>query len=543
MKDSMQGVVYYCIYGDNDEKYRFDVNRVGFSNDDGGFLGTLIDDKERNMFMVDVSGGVKTKYLNGVTRSTYTRDGWKTDDEYVSEDEYKMELYEKLYNLYYSDLSKLQDEYFSKSIRYKISFNKLATNTVFRPENCISIDKYSDNVDLKVIGDNIYFKDKHTKGYSYYASSLIMNMTNDEIKAYLENLDSNKNYYEKENKKEVNIEGSLFEQATKELHFNDEKMKNIISDDFRKQLLERSERIEEKYLQLPKDNSKKIRDLAEDITKDYTNQYDKAEAICNYLKGNYKYSTKLNKLPKGKDPVEYFLFEEKKGYCTYFASSMAILCRNVGIPTRYVEGAFINYKQKKDDAFVVKSGASHAWTEIYLEGFGWVRMDPTPGYEGNSINWGRIDYSKTNESGYDVPLPEQTDTTQIISLIENNSHNYVFRWIKYITILVGIIVFLILCVLLLYKWNERRIYKKASNREKLFICMKKIFSSLNKSGYPIKYGETIKEYLERLKSDESFEYDDIIDLLELFQVVRYSNKVVTQEEVKKIENAAAKKYK
>lgn len=72
--------------------------------------------------------------------------------------------------------------------------------------------------------------------------------------------------------------------------------------------------------------------------------------------------------------------------------------------------------------------------------------------------------------------------------------------------------------------------------------MKKIFSSLNKLGYPIIYGETIKEYLERLKSNENFEYDDIIDLLEWFQYVRYSNKSVAQEEVKKIENAASKKY-
>ena len=542
VKDSMQGLVYYCIYGNNDEKYRFDVNRAGFSDEGGGFLGTLIDDKERNMFTVDVSDSVKTRYLYGITRSTYTRDGWQTDDEYVSEDEYKMELNEKLYNLYYSDLSNLQDEYFSRRVRYKISFNKLATNTVFRPENCISIDKYSDNADLKTIGDNIYFKNKHTKGYSYYASSLIMNMNNDEIKAYLERLNSKKNYYAKENKKEIDIEGSLFEQTAKELNFNDEKIKNIISDNFRKQLLERSKRIEEKYLQLPKDNSKKIKDLAEEITKGCTNQYDKAEAICNYLKENYKYSTKLDELPDGKDPVEYFLFEEKKGYCTYFASSMAILCRDVGIPTRYVEGAFINYRQKKDDAFVVKSGASHAWTEIYLEGFGWVRMDSTPGYGVDSISWRIINYSNRNENGYEVPVTEQTDSTQIISSLQSQPNNNVLVWIKYIIILVSIIVFLILCVLLLYKWNERRLYKKATNKEKAFICMKKIFSSLNKLGYPIIYGETIKEYLERLKSNENFEYDDIIDLLEWFQYVRYSNKSVAQEEVKKIENAASKKY-
>ena len=544
VKDSIQGGVYYCIYGENDEKYRFDVNRAGFSNDGEGFLGNLlIDEKGRNMFYLHVDSNVKTKYLDGATYSIYTRDGWKNDDEYVSQDEYKMELYEKLYNLYYSDLSNLNDEYFSKRIKYKISFNKLVTNTVFRPENCISIDGYSDKAELKTIGDNIYFKNKHTKGYSYYASSLIMNMTNDEVKAYLESLDSDKNYYEKENKKETDIKGSLFEQTANELNLSDERIKSIISDDFRMKLLGRSKKIKEKYLQLPEDNPKKIKELAEEITKDYTNQYDKAEAIYNYLKENYEYSTELDELPAGKDPIEYFLFEEKKGYCTYFASSMAILCRNAGIPTRYVEGAFVNYKQKKDDAFIVKSGASHAWTEIYLEGFGWVRMDPTPGYDVYGINWGKIDYSKSSESGHRVSAPEQPNTNKTISILEEESHTDVFKWIRYGTILVGIIIFVLLCVLVLYKCNERRMYKKASSKGKAFICMKKIFSSLNKLGYPIKDGETIKEYAERLKSNKSFEYDEIIDLLEWFQCVRYSNKTVTQEEVKKIENAAAKKYK
>ena len=68
--------------------------------------------------------------------------------------------------------------------------------------------------------------------------------------------------------------------------------------------------------------------------------------------------------------------------------------------------------------------------------------------------------------------------------------------------------------------NERRIYRKSTNKEKALICMKKIFSSLEKLGYPIIYGETIKEYLERLKSNENFEYDNINQFIRMVSICK-----------------------
>lgn len=82
------------------------------------------------------------------------------------------------------------------------------------------------------------------------------------------------------------------------------------------------------------------------------------------------------------DACAWFLLREKKGYCTYFATAMTLLCRISGIPARYVTG----YVACPQNGQATVTGAdAHAWTEIYLNGFGWLTVDATPsGNEGDS---------------------------------------------------------------------------------------------------------------------------------------------------------------
>lgn len=90
------------------------------------------------------------------------------------------------------------------------------------------------------------------------------------------------------------------------------------------------------------------------------------------------------------DFVSSFLLDTRKGYCTYFATAMTVMCRISGIPARYVEG-FVADPDMNGRAWVTgKQG--HAWTEVYLAGFGWLTFDSTPqdaigsnaGFSGNS---------------------------------------------------------------------------------------------------------------------------------------------------------------
>ncbi len=109
-----------------------------------------------------------------------------------------------------------------------------------------------------------------------------------------------------------------------------------------------------------------------------------AEYVAGVLKGRFEYSKKPGRIPSGEDPVEYFLTDGKKGYCTHFASAGAMILRKLGIPARYVSGYRVDYSSIKEDsngnytASVTDSDA-HAWVEVYLNDIGWVPVEMTPG--------------------------------------------------------------------------------------------------------------------------------------------------------------------
>jgi tetratricopeptide (TPR) repeat protein len=117
--------------------------------------------------------------------------------------------------------------------------------------------------------------------------------------------------------------------------------------------------------------------LAQKITEGIGNYTDKVEQIFKYLKnGAYRYSLKPGIAPEG-DQLSYFLFQSKKGYCSYFAFSMALLLRSLGIPTRVAAGFFIDPGTNTFNYYPVRSDMAHAWVEVCYPGYGWIEYDPT----------------------------------------------------------------------------------------------------------------------------------------------------------------------
>jgi hypothetical protein len=136
----------------------------------------------------------------------------------------------------------------------------------------------------------------------------------------------------------------------------------------------------EPYLQLPDDLPQRVRDLAQEITAEYDNAYDKATAIQNYLR-EYTYNEKIPSPPPGVDRVDYFLFEMKEGYCNYYASSMVVMSRAVGIPARMAAGYTRGEWNTDTKAYRVREHNAHTWVEVYLPRFGWVEFEPTASEE------------------------------------------------------------------------------------------------------------------------------------------------------------------
>jgi hypothetical protein len=126
----------------------------------------------------------------------------------------------------------------------------------------------------------------------------------------------------------------------------------------------------------------RVRDLAYRVTEGAKSDFEKATAIKMEIERRVMYNIRARRTPRDEDPVEYFLFESNEGYCDLFASSMAVMARSVGLPSRYVIGYIINDAQRDDDGFfTIRARDYHAWCEIYFEGVGWVPFDPTEGAE------------------------------------------------------------------------------------------------------------------------------------------------------------------
>ena len=143
------------------------------------------------------------------------------------------------------------------------------------------------------------------------------------------------------------------------------------------------------YLRLPAVDPRVPR-LAAQITATAHNNYDKAAALENYLRTRFGYTLDLPPTPP-KDPIANFLFERKQGHCEYFASSMAVMLRTLGIPSRVVNGFRSDEFNDLTGNYVVRAKDAHAWVEAYFPGYGWQTFDPTPGGAANTPQgWARV---------------------------------------------------------------------------------------------------------------------------------------------------------
>ena len=146
-----------------------------------------------------------------------------------------------------------------------------------------------------------------------------------------------------------------------------------------------SPEMRETYLQLPERLDPRIPGLARQITAAANNPFDKAVAMENYLRSNFGYTLNLQG-NAGADPLAHFLFVTKAGHCEYFASSMAVMLRTLGIPSREVNGFLPGEYNDIGGDYIVRGSDAHSWVEAYFPGSGWLTFDPTPG--GNAESGG-----------------------------------------------------------------------------------------------------------------------------------------------------------
>ena len=145
----------------------------------------------------------------------------------------------------------------------------------------------------------------------------------------------------------------------------------------------------ESYLQLPPIDLR-VSHLAEQITSSAPSNYEKALAIELYLRTHFGYTLQLGRAHP-QDPLANFLFERKQGHCEYFASSMAVMLRTLGIPSRIVNGFRGGEFNDLTGQYVIRASNAHSWVEAFFPGFGWISFDPTPAASlPTHTGWSRI---------------------------------------------------------------------------------------------------------------------------------------------------------
>ena len=134
--------------------------------------------------------------------------------------------------------------------------------------------------------------------------------------------------------------------------------------------------VQQNYLEIPEEIKKTIKQLSCHVNKENSILYN-IEEIQKFLKNNYQYTYRPGLTGQDKDPVNEFLTERKRGFCTQFASAAVFLFREAGIPARYVEGYKIRADQWRLGKAQVTDYEAHAWTEIYIEHIGWIPVEVT----------------------------------------------------------------------------------------------------------------------------------------------------------------------
>ena len=333
------------------KKERYSLSTSGYSNNDKR-LGGPISLNYQEVFVVKSD---KPYYLKGNVKDFYDGKKWT---------KVKENYYKKLEGSYMEFLSYGKSSIDNKNSLTIYPNKKFKTNTIFVPN-------YTFNVGVEgtlfydkaptVLSEDLVIKPYNVDFYKYSDVIDSIEDVQESRTKILEGVDyaSGDEYYlpmdyllqpKYEGINTFNIKNSPVE----------DKFTYRYSEDF-KVLKNYGE-----YLQVPKNISKNTYDLVRNITKDSNLSIEKVLKIKKYLIENYLYDLQVSVVPENSEFIDYFLFHEKKGYCTYFNTAMTVMCRIAGVPTRYVEGFKTSGKKDTSGLYSVSNSDAHAWCEVLL---------------------------------------------------------------------------------------------------------------------------------------------------------------------------------
>lgn len=265
------------------------------------------------------------------------------------------------------------------------------------------------------------------------------------------------------------------------------------------------------YLQLP-NLSEKIRNLTDQIT---TNASDKEEIALKIMKFLSQYQYSLKNLPKGSNPVDDFLFNKKSGNCEYFATSMALMLRLKGIPSRVVAGFRGGTYNQIGGYYIIRASDAHLWVEAWINGK-WTRYDPSGRVirKTESVVFHFLDYL-WNSVIINYDLQTQIKLAKSIKIPD----------IKFDK------TFLLIPASLLIIFIFIKIYKNIRLQKD---PLRRFFDIMKKLGYKRKQSQGLEEFVSTIQ-DEAIK-EKARRFVDMYQQIYFKDKDFTKEDLRKLRN-------
>jgi len=294
-----------------------------------------------------------------------------------------------------------------------------------------------------------------------------------------------------------------------------------------------SDTIEEKipqnsyYLQLPENISQDIKNLS--LSFQSGNELDTVKNVENYLKnGDYRYS--LKNLPTSNKPIDEFLFDKKQGNCEYFATSMAIILRVNGIPSRVVAGYRGGVYNDLGNYYILRQSDAHLWVEAYIDNIGWIRFDPTTSllseeFISNSKKISKFSLFIDTINYYYNTLIINYDFEKQISLFNKIREGFKKPEIKISINLKKLSNLILVSLLVIFFLFFRVFFKKRSYEEKILAIF---YKKMEKLGFKKKKSEGLEEFLQKIENSKIKE--SLTNFVFKFEELYYKDKKIGKED-------------
>ena len=256
------------------------------------------------------------------------------------------------------------------------------------------------------------------------------------------------------------------------------------------------------YKNISSIKNKKIKKIADKIFKNCSTFNEKIVAVENYFHTNYKYKIGID-VPRGRRPLEYFLFEKPPAHCEFFATATVILLRMADIPARYVTGFIVTEKNPVGDYWMARNKDAHAWVEAYSPESGWITVEPTPSAgipSAKKDTWTLtyiIDLIFANFNSVFHAFKTYGFKKAMGILVEKILYFFLYILKKYYVFLIVIIVLMLIYFILKIK-RKSSVHEVTYSNNKLTPLLKKIDTKLAGHGVFRKSDETIFHFSSRL---------------------------------------------